>query len=128
MTKFSKGQNIELDLDRVAANGLLSRRHLLSAALGGAGLAMARPVIGQEPGINLEIPAWSKTPGRKMLVGQIFGEVYALSQFKLNFGLMDNTDCMIGFCGKESLEKSLGVFVGCILDSFTVFFLNSGIL
>ena len=63
MTKFSKGQNIELDLDRVAANGLLSRRHLLSAALGGAGLAMARAVIGQEPGINLEIPAWSKTPG-----------------------------------------------------------------
>ena len=64
MTKSSKGQNKALDLDRVAANGLLSRRHLLSAALGGAGLAMARPVIGQEPGIKLEIPAWSKTLGR----------------------------------------------------------------
>ena len=63
MTKSSKGQNKALDLDRVAANGLLSRRHLLSAALGGAGLAMAGPVIGQEPGIKLEIPAWSETPG-----------------------------------------------------------------
>ena len=63
MTKSSKDQNKALDLDRVAANGLLSRRHLLSAALGGAGLAMAGPVIGQEPGIKLEIPAWSKTPG-----------------------------------------------------------------
>ena len=63
MTKSSKGQNKALNLDRVAANGLLSRRHLLSAALGGAGLAMAGPVIGQEPGIKLEIPAWSKTPG-----------------------------------------------------------------
>lgn len=63
MTKSSKGQNKALDLDRVAANGLLSRRHLLSAALGGAGLAMARPVIGEEPGIKLEIPAWSKIPG-----------------------------------------------------------------
>ena len=43
MTKSSKGQNKAFDLDRVAANGLLSRRHLLGAALGGAGLAMARP-------------------------------------------------------------------------------------
>ena len=63
MTKSSKGQNIALDLEKVAANGLLSRRHLLSSALGGAGLALARPVIGQEPRINMEIPAWSKTPG-----------------------------------------------------------------
>ena len=47
MTKSSKGQNIALDLEKVAANGLLSRRHLLSAALGGAGLALAQPVIGQ---------------------------------------------------------------------------------
>ena len=30
MTKSSKGQNKALDLDRVAANGLLSRRHLLA--------------------------------------------------------------------------------------------------
>ena len=63
-----------------------------------------------------------------MSVGQISGEVYALNQFKLNFGQMDNIDCMIGFCGKESLEKSLGAFVGCILNSFTVFFLNSDIV
>ena len=64
MTKSSKDQNKALDLDRVAANGLLSRRHLLSAALGGAGLAMAGPVIGQEPGIKLEILPGQKTPGR----------------------------------------------------------------
>ena len=65
---------------------------------------------------------------KTLLQGQIFGEVYGLSQFKLNFGLMDNIDYTIGFFGKESLEKSLGVFVGCILNSFTVFFKNSGIL
>ena len=64
MTKSSKDQNKALDLDRVAANGLLSRRHLLSAALGGAGLAMAGPVIGQEPGIKLEILPGQKPPGR----------------------------------------------------------------
>ena len=63
-----------------------------------------------------------------MSVGQISGEVYALNQFKLNFGQMDNIDCMIGFCGKESMEKSLGVFVDCIPNSFTVFFLNSDIV
>ena len=63
-----------------------------------------------------------------MSVGQISGEVYALNQFKLNFGQMDNIDCMIGFYGKESLEKSFGMFVGCILDSFTVFFFNSDIV
>ena len=40
---------------------------------------------------------------------------------------MDNIDCMIGFFGKEGLEKSLGVFVGCILNSFTVFFFNNGV-
>ena len=63
MTKSSKDQNKRLNLDMAAANGLLSRRHLLNAALGGAGLAMSQSLLGQEAGVKLEIPAWSKTPG-----------------------------------------------------------------
>ena len=63
MTKSSKEQNKRLSLDMVAANGLLSRRHLLNAAFSGAGLAMTQSVLGRETVVKLEIPVWSKTPG-----------------------------------------------------------------
>jgi len=62
------------------------------------------------------------------LLGQASGVAYASSQFKLNFGLMGNIDCMIGLSGKERLEVRVGVCVGCILNSFSVFFLNSDVL
>ena len=41
---------------------------------------------------------------------------------------MGNIDCMIGLFGKERLEVRVGVCVGCILNSFSVFFLNSDVL
>ena len=63
MTKSSKEQKKRLSLDMVAANGLLSRRHLLNAAFSGAGLAMTQSLLGQETVVKLEIPVWSKTPG-----------------------------------------------------------------
>lgn len=50
-------------LEKVAGNGLLSRRHLLELGLGGAGMAMTQAVMGQDSGLKLEIPGWSKTPG-----------------------------------------------------------------
>jgi sulfane dehydrogenase subunit SoxC len=50
-------------LEKVAGNGLLSRRHLLGLGLGGAGMAMSQAVMGQDAGLKLEIPGWSKTPG-----------------------------------------------------------------
>ena len=65
---------------------------------------------------------------RKMLGGQIFGEGSELSLFKLNFGLMDNTDFMTGLFGKEPLAKSFGACVDFTLNSFNVFFLNSGMI
>ena len=50
-------------LDKVAANGLLSRRYFLDLGLGlglgGAGMAVVSPVLGQP----LQIPHWSSTPG-----------------------------------------------------------------
>ena len=41
---------------------------------------------------------------------------------------MGNIDCMIGLSGKECLEEIVGLSVGCILNSFSVFFLNSDVL
>ena len=64
----------------------------------------------------------------KMLKDQIFGEVLELSQYKLNFGPMDSTDSMTGLFGKEKMAKRFGACVGFILNSFNVFFLNSGML
>ena len=40
---------------------------------------------------------------------------------------MGNIDCMIGLSGKERLEVRVGVCVGCILNSFSVFFFNSDV-
>ena len=65
---------------------------------------------------------------RKILLGHIFGEVYGLSQFKLSFGLMDNTDFMTGLFGKEELAKRVGACADFTPNSFNVFFLNSGMI
>jgi len=59
---------------------------------------------------------------KKMLLGQIFGEGYELSQFKLSFGLMDNIDFTIGLFGKGELVKRLGIFADSTHDSFTIIF------
>lgn len=48
-------------LQRVAGNGLLSRRHLLGLGLGGVGLAASTALHAQD--LSFEIPAWSKQPG-----------------------------------------------------------------
>ena len=53
----------EKALDRVAGNGLLSRRHLLGLSLAGAGAAVAGNVFGAEAPA-LSMPAWSRSPGR----------------------------------------------------------------
>ncbi|MCG8414997.1 MAG: sulfite dehydrogenase [Pseudomonadales bacterium] len=47
------------ELEKVAGNGLINRRHLLGLGLGGAGMAVANTVLGQD----LQIPDWSKAPG-----------------------------------------------------------------
>lgn len=47
-------------LEKVAGNGLISRRHLLGAGLSGMGMAAANTLLGQE---SLQIPGWAKTPG-----------------------------------------------------------------
>lgn len=49
------------EFEKVAGNGLISRRHLLGAGLGGMGLAATGSVMGADAG--LQIPGWSKTPG-----------------------------------------------------------------
>ena len=41
---------------------------------------------------------------------------------------MGNIDCTIGLSGKECMEEIVGVSVGCILNSFSVFFFNSDVL
>jgi sulfane dehydrogenase subunit SoxC len=48
-------------LERVAGNGLLSRRHLLGMGLAGAGSVMTNSALGADAG--LQIPSWSKVPG-----------------------------------------------------------------
>jgi sulfane dehydrogenase subunit SoxC len=56
-------QNNKEGLEHVAANGLLNRRHLLGLGLAGAGSLIARSVLAADS-TRVEIPAWSKTPGR----------------------------------------------------------------
>lgn len=53
----------ESPLDRVAGNGLLSRRHLLGLSVAGVGAAMAGKVLGAESPA-LTMPDWSRSPGR----------------------------------------------------------------
>ncbi len=52
-----------IPLERVAGNGLLSRRHLLGLSLAGAGAMVADSVLAAD-GPALTMPAWSRAPGR----------------------------------------------------------------
>ena len=49
--------------DKVAGNGLISRRHLLEISAVGLGMAASNSVLGADSALKLEIPAWSKVPG-----------------------------------------------------------------
>ncbi len=51
------------ELDRVAGNGLINRRHLLKVGLGGLGTALATNTFGADAGGKLQIPQWSQQPG-----------------------------------------------------------------
>ncbi len=53
----------KIPLEHVAANGLLSRRHLLSLSLAGVGAAAASHVAAADNSLNFEIPTWSRQPG-----------------------------------------------------------------
>lgn len=50
-------------LQQVAGNGLLSRRHLLGLSLASAGAAVSGRVLAADAGLNFELPGWSRTPG-----------------------------------------------------------------
>ena len=49
--------------EKVAGNGLISRRHLLGMGAAGLGAVASSNVLGAESAINLQIPGWSKSPG-----------------------------------------------------------------
>ena len=49
--------------EKVAANGLISRRHLLGLGVSGTGLALSGAALGADSGINFQIPSWSRQPG-----------------------------------------------------------------
>jgi len=51
------------ELEKVAANGLINRRHLLGLGLAGMGTVASTSLLGADAGLNLEIPGWSKAPG-----------------------------------------------------------------
>ncbi len=48
-------------LERVAGNGLISRRHLLGLGIGGAGALASGSLTAQS--LSFEIPGWSRQPG-----------------------------------------------------------------
>jgi sulfane dehydrogenase subunit SoxC len=56
-------QNNKETWERVAGNGLLSRRHLLGLGLAGAGSVLANSVLAADAS-RVTIPSWSKIPGR----------------------------------------------------------------
>ena len=56
-------QNNKESLERVAANGLINRRHLLGLGLAGVGGLISHSVLAADSS-RVEIPAWSKMPGR----------------------------------------------------------------
>ena len=49
--------------DKVANNGLISRRYLLGIGATGIGAVASSTVLGADAVINFEIPSWSRTPG-----------------------------------------------------------------
>ena len=49
--------------EKVAGNGLISRRHLLRFGASGAGLALSAGALGADPGLSFQIPTWSRQPG-----------------------------------------------------------------
>lgn len=49
------------NLEKVAGNGLINRRHLLGLGLSGMGMAVSNSVLGADAG--LQIPDWSRAPG-----------------------------------------------------------------
>lgn len=49
--------------EKVARNGLISRRHLLGMGATGVGAIASSEVLGADAGITFEIPSWSRTPG-----------------------------------------------------------------
>jgi sulfane dehydrogenase subunit SoxC len=51
------------DLDKVAGNGLINRRHLLQLGLAGLGSGVTNSVLAAEDSLQLQIPQWSKQPG-----------------------------------------------------------------
>ena len=51
------------ELEKVANNGLTSRRHLLQFGASGAGLALSAGALGADQGLSFQIPAWSRQPG-----------------------------------------------------------------
>ena len=53
----------EEKLDKVASNGLISRRHLLRFGASGAGFAISAGALGADQGLSFEIPTWSRQPG-----------------------------------------------------------------
>lgn len=55
-------QNNKEGLERVAANGLINRRHLLGLGMVGAGSLFANSVLAAD-NARVEIPTWSKMPG-----------------------------------------------------------------
>ena len=49
--------------EKVAGNGLISRRHLLRFGASGAGLALSAGALGADQGLSFQIPTWSRQPG-----------------------------------------------------------------
>lgn len=62
MSEFKKQKNNE-ELEHVAANGLINRRHLLGFGVAAAGSLITNSVLAADSS-RVEIPAWSKMPGR----------------------------------------------------------------
>ena len=50
-------------LEKVAGNGLISRRHLLRFGASGAGLALSAGALGADQVLSFQIPTWSRQPG-----------------------------------------------------------------
>ena len=53
----------EEELDKVAGNGLINRRHLLRFGASSAGLAISAGALGADQGLSFQIPTWSRQPG-----------------------------------------------------------------